>query len=99
MKHKYKLDKEEQWIEDHAHEYVPVSAAERLRIEKDFAQMRKKKAVTLRININDLGKIKIKAEKEGMPYQTLISSVLHKYADNRLCEKDETVSYGRKAGK
>ena len=96
MKPKYKLDKEEQWIEDHAHEYVPVSAAEKHRIDMDFAQMRKKKAVTLRININDLGKIKEKADKEGLPYQTLISSVLHKYADNQLCEKAETSTYGRK---
>ena len=96
MKLKYKLDKGEQWIEDHAHEYVPVSAAEKHRIDMDFAQMRKKKAVTLRININDLGKIKEKADKEGLPYQTLISSVLHKYADNQLCEKAETSTYGRK---
>lgn len=99
MKLKYKLDKEEQYIEDHAEEFVPLRGAERRKIDKMLAVMRKKKAITLRVNINDLGKIKEKAEKEGMPYQTLISSVLHKYAENRLCEKDETVSYGRKAGK
>jgi len=96
MKLKYKLDKEEQYIENHIDEYVPVRGAERRKIEKALAIMRKKKSITLRININDLGKIKEKAEKDGLPYQTLISSVLHKYADNRLCEKDESPAYDRK---
>ncbi len=99
MKTKYKLDKEEQWNEDHADEFVPVTGAEKKRFDRALAMMRKKKAVTLRINVNDLGKIKEKAEREGLPYQTLISSVLHKYADNRLSEKDESQSYGKKANK
>jgi predicted DNA binding CopG/RHH family protein len=96
VKLKYKLDKQEQWLEDHADEFVPVTGAERRRIDRDLAIMRKKKAITLRINVNDLGKIKEKAERDGLPYQTLISSVLHKFADNRLCEKVEPAEYGRK---
>jgi predicted DNA binding CopG/RHH family protein len=34
--------------------------------------------ITLRISKNDLSRIKSKAMQEGMPYQTLISSILHK---------------------
>jgi len=32
----------------------------------------------------DLLRFKKKAEEEGLPYQTLISSVLHKYISGRL---------------
>ena len=34
--------------------------------------------ITLRISRNDLSRIKSKAMQEGMPYQTLINSILHK---------------------
>jgi predicted DNA binding CopG/RHH family protein len=34
--------------------------------------------ITIRISKNDLSRIKSKAMQEGMPYQTLISSILHK---------------------
>jgi predicted DNA binding CopG/RHH family protein len=96
MKLKYKLDKEEQYIEDNADKFIPITGAKKRKIERDLAIMRKKKAITLRVRTSDIDKIKEKAEKEGLPYQTLISSVLHKYADNQLCEKDEAMSYGRR---
>ena len=97
MKLNYKLTKEEKWIEDHMEEFVPVSPAEKRKIMRDLASMRKRKAITLRVNENDLNKIKEKAVREGMPYQTLISSVLHKYADNML--KETEAPYGRPAAK
>jgi predicted DNA binding CopG/RHH family protein len=34
--------------------------------------------ITLRISRSDLSRIKSKAMQEGMPYQTLINSILHK---------------------
>ena len=34
--------------------------------------------ITLRISRNDLMRLKAKAMSEGMPYQTLIGSILHK---------------------
>ncbi len=34
--------------------------------------------ITLRLSNPDLSKLKAKALQEGMPYQTLISSILHK---------------------
>ncbi len=97
MKLKYKLDKEEQWIQDHLHEFAPVTGAKRKQIERDLASMRKRKIITMRVNENDLNKIKEKAVREGMPYQTLISSVLHKYADNML--KETEAPYGRSVAK
>ncbi|HBM16503.1 MAG TPA: hypothetical protein DD381_09220 [Lentisphaeria bacterium] len=38
------------------------------------------KSITIRMNTDDLEKIKQKASKEGLPYQTFIKSQLHKIA-------------------
>ena len=44
----------------------------------------KDKRINIRLTSNDLNNIQIKAAKEGMPYQTLISSIIHKYASGEL---------------
>ena len=48
--------------------------------------MRKDKRVNIRISERDLESIQRKALEEGIPYQTLISSLLHKYINGRLVE-------------
>ena len=48
----------------------------------------KDKTITLRISSADLEAIKKRAEDEGLPYQNLIGSVLHKFVKGTL-----TVSY------
>ena len=40
----------------------------------------------------DLSDIQVKALEEGVPYQTLIASVLHKYVTGRLAEQPERVT-------
>ncbi len=50
------------------------------------ATLRKDRRVNLRISSRDLEAIQRRAVADGLPYQTLISSVLHKYADGRLRE-------------
>ena len=40
--------------------------------------------VNIRITDFDLNKLKVKAIEEGMPYQTLIGSILHQYATGKL---------------
>ena len=47
----------------------------------------KDRRVNIRLSSIDLNDIQIKALQEGMPYQTLIASVLHKYVSGRLVEK------------
>ncbi len=42
--------------------------------------MKKNKNINIRISENDLEAIKLRAAREGIPYQTLIGSILHKYA-------------------
>lgn len=51
------------------------------------ATLRKDKRVNIRMTERDLVRIQKKAIEEGLPYQTLISSILHKYIDGRLVEK------------
>jgi predicted DNA binding CopG/RHH family protein len=46
----------------------------------------KDKRVNIRLSSGDLSDIQIKALEEGVPYQTLIASVLHKYVTGRLTE-------------
>ena len=51
------------------------------------ATFRKDKRINIRISHRDLIKLQQKAIAEGLPYQTLIASILHKYVSGRLVEK------------
>jgi predicted DNA binding CopG/RHH family protein len=51
------------------------------------ATFRKDKRVNIRISSKDLEAIQKRALEEGLPYQTLISSVLHKFVSGRLVER------------
>ena len=46
----------------------------------------KDQRMNIRITRNDLDGIRRKAVEEGIPYQTLVSSVIHKYVTGRLTE-------------
>ena len=48
------------------------------------ATFRKDRRVNIRISSKDLEAIQKRALEEGLPYQTLIASLLHKYAAGRL---------------
>jgi len=47
----------------------------------------KDRRVNIRLSSVDLNDIQVKALEEGVPYQTLIVSVLHKYVTGRLAEQ------------
>lgn len=51
------------------------------------ATLRKDKRVDIRMAERDMTRFQKLAVREGLPYQTLISSVLHKYINGRLVEK------------
>ena len=51
----------------------------------------KDKRVNIRLSSADLLDIQAKALSEGMPYQTLIADVLHKYVVGKLAEKEPPV--------
>jgi predicted DNA binding CopG/RHH family protein len=46
----------------------------------------KDRRVNIRLSSGDLSDIQVRALEEGVPYQTLIASVLHKYVTGRLAE-------------
>ena len=45
---------------------------------------RKDKRINIRISNRDLMAIQLKASEEGIPYQTLVSSIIHKYISGSL---------------
>jgi predicted DNA binding CopG/RHH family protein len=51
------------------------------------ATFRKDRRVNIRISNRDLQGLQKRALEEGIPYQTLISSVLHKYLSGSLVER------------
>ena len=50
------------------------------------ATFRKGRRLNIRLSSKDLEAIQKRALAEGLPYQTLIASLLHKYASGRLKE-------------
>jgi len=84
---KYKLTKDEMEIEAAAETFVELNKSEKQEIDDIIDKANFKKAITLRINKNDLERIKLEAEKEGLPYQTLITSILHKYSTHQLVDE------------
>ena len=48
--------------------------------------MKKNRKINIRISENDLSALQRRAARDGIPYQTLIGSVLHKYASGFLKE-------------
>lgn len=91
MKRKIKLDPFEKEIESRINEFVPVTGEKRRSIEAILERNRKTKNINIRISEPDLTRLKKKGEEEGMPYQTLISSVLHKYITERLVDEKEVL--------
>jgi predicted DNA binding CopG/RHH family protein len=59
----------------------------------------KDRRVNIRLSSGDLSDIQVKALEEGVPYQTLIASVLHKYVTGRLAEPRATKQSNRPATK
>jgi len=72
------------------------SVATKAELEKFRAAARatavKDRRVNIRLSSIDLNDIQVKALEEGMPYQTLIASVLHKYVSGRLVEKTKRMT-------
>src|SRR3990172_9059663 len=87
------LDAEEEEIERDFEKYKPVSKEMKNRIEKIIEGSRKRRHISLRINENDLEIMKEKAVKNGLPYQTMINVVIHKYVTDGYLDKDEINKY------
>ena len=53
------------------------------------ATARKDARINIRLSTKDLRALQSRALREGVPYQTLVASVLHKYVDGQLVEKGD----------
>lgn len=82
---------EEEILEDFEKgELVSVNDAEEsMRKAKEAAHnfMKRDSRINIRISSADLNMIRRVAVQEGLPYQTLLASVLHKFAAGRLVDK------------
>ena len=79
-----KITEEEKLIENNIDNLMVVSKSKKDKINKIIQRARKNRAISLRIANFDLEKIKEKANNDGIPYQTLINTILHKYITNQL---------------
>ena len=83
------LTPEEREIENAAEETRPVTAERRKAIERIVERSKKTEAISLRLSRSDLELAKKRASEEGLPYQTLITSIIHKYVTDQLYDRDE----------
>ncbi|OGY91418.1 MAG: hypothetical protein A3H70_00125 [Candidatus Komeilibacteria bacterium RIFCSPLOWO2_02_FULL_48_11] len=87
----YELDKEEEEILK-AYEKGEFKSVKNLEKEKKRYQqiaqatLNKTRNINIRLSERDLQKIKVKAMERGLPYQTLVASVVHQYSNDRLKE-------------
>ena len=88
----YKLDIEEQELldslENDEWESIPNFKNE-IKLHQEIAKntLRKDKRINIRLSTNDLEALKTNAVELGLPYQTLVSSILHQYASGRLIQQ------------
>jgi len=88
----YKLDAEEQELLDSLQndEWESISNLEdEIKTHQGIAKntLRKDKRINIRLSANDLEALKTNAVELGLPYQTLVSSILHQYASGRLIQQ------------
>ena len=88
---KWKLDDEEREIlaSIERGEWKPVANQKKeITRHRGYARytlenMRKSQSISVRVNPRDLEAFKARAADEGLPYQTLISSYIHKYGHGK----------------
>lgn len=83
----YDLDSEEkQILEDfEKDQYLSVKdfkKAKQAYQEAAVNTLSKAKNINIRLSQKDLLKLKAKAIEDGLPYQTLVSSILHRFVNN-----------------
>jgi len=88
-----KLDKyEKEIIESYEkNEWQSVKdAPQKMKKYQELAKshLKKEKRINIRISEKDLEDIQRKAITQGLPYQTLIASIIHKYNSGLLTEKN-----------
>ena len=86
-----KLTKEERmweaWITSGKAKSIPNLAQAKKNLAASARTQREKtRLVSIRVREHDLARLRTRAEQEGLPYQTLINSLIHKYANAEYSE-------------
>jgi len=89
---KTRLTKEEKEIVKSFEKGEWVPTADLSRRKKELVQyarntLRKDKRLNIRISEKDLIELQRKAVREGLPYQTFVASILHKFINGQLVEE------------
>lgn len=88
---KLKLDDYEKEIEKNILKFRKASKTKINKVEKILQKANEKKTISLRVNSQDIEQLKLRAEQDGIPYQTLISSILHKFVTDQLLDQREII--------
>jgi predicted DNA binding CopG/RHH family protein len=90
--HGVELEDDERQLQKDLEDGVYVSTknvvSRRKVLQKAARSSLKKKPVTIRLMNMTIDQLKFMAKQQGMPYQTLANSILHKYVTGRLKERD-----------
>ena len=86
------IDQEEKYLMEsiESDEWQPVKNTDQEKAKAVAAArntLKKDKRINLRLTQKDYHQIQIKAIEEGIPYQTLISSLVHKYLNGSLASR------------
>ena len=92
-----KLDKfEKEILAEYDKDQLKSTSPSKARLAKfkaaASATFLKEKRVNIRLSTPDLMDIQARSLEEGMPYQTLIASVLHKFVSGRLVEPSSSLT-------
>ena len=79
---KFKLDAEEKSIMAaiERDEFLPVTGKEFREVAEAVAARKKDRTLTLRVNSNDILRIKKLADSKGIAYQSFLSEMIHRVA-------------------
>ncbi len=71
-----------------------VTSDASLRRYREYARatLTKNRRINIRVSTQDVLDIQARAAEEGMPYQTLMASVLHKFATGKLIERRSSLT-------
>ncbi len=71
-----------------------VTSDASLRRYREYARatLTKNRRINIRVSTQDVSDIQARAAEEGMPYQTLMASVLHKFATGKLIERRSSLT-------
>jgi predicted DNA binding CopG/RHH family protein len=81
------LDAFEKEIEKEADQYRPMAGEKKKHMEQILSAAKKAKNINIRLSEMDLEMIRRQAAFSGLPYQTFIASILHRYLNHQLVDE------------